>query len=61
MHTCNECDAQCKSDHWNTKKAQREGWFFMRNGDVFCPLHVPDWVEEWRARCGETTLDWKPL
>lgn len=44
------CKARYKTHHWGKKEAAREGWFFQKNGDAFCPKHVPEWVEEWRAR-----------
>lgn len=25
-------------------------WFFKKDGDAWCPKHIPDWVEEWRAK-----------
>jgi NTP pyrophosphatase (non-canonical NTP hydrolase) len=34
----------------NNKRAQTAGWFMQRNGDHWCPEHVPDWVEGWRER-----------
>ena len=37
------------SDHrWGRQAAQNSGWFFQRNGDSWCPDHVPPWVEQWR-------------
>jgi hypothetical protein len=44
------CEAHHRTDHWPTKRAQAEGWFIQRNGDHWCPAHVPSWVTEWRAR-----------
>jgi len=35
---------------WNIMKAEREGWFFQKDGTCWCPKHVPEWVEEWRAK-----------
>lgn len=34
---------------WGTKAAQRAGWFMQRNGDSWCPAHIPEWVAGWRA------------
>lgn len=48
-----DCPNETETDHWTSKKRQREGWFFQRNGDVWCPDHTPEWVEEWRARRAE--------
>lgn len=44
------CSAKIKADHWNKKKAQKEGWFLQRTGESWCPNHNPPWVEEWRAK-----------
>lgn len=30
-------------------KAHKDGWFSQWNGDRWCPEHLPDWLEEWRA------------
>jgi hypothetical protein len=44
----------CKNDFfpdkWGAMEAQRLGWFLQKNGDSWCPEHIPDWVAEWRAR-----------
>lgn len=50
MHHCAEpgCTAAHKSDRWNNSKAQKLGWFMQRNGDSWCPDHVPEWVAQWR-------------
>lgn len=44
------CTATIKSHRWAQIRASDHGWFFGRNGDVFCPEHVPDWVAAWRER-----------
>jgi hypothetical protein len=51
-HKCakEECTKTYMDHHWGTKEAQREGWFMQRNGDSWCPDHVPDWVEAWREK-----------
>ncbi len=49
--TCSasDCDATYKDHHWGHKAAQREGWFIQKDGASWCPSHVPEWVELWRA------------
>lgn len=42
------CTAAHKSDRWNNSKAQKLGWFIQRNGDHWCPDHIPEWVAQWR-------------
>jgi hypothetical protein len=42
------CDATVPDHYWGKVKAA--GWFFQRNGDAWCPEHVPEWVAEWRSR-----------
>lgn len=42
------CEAEIKDHAWGRIKA--DGWFQQRNGDVWCPDHIPDWVEAWRRR-----------
>lgn len=38
-------------DHlWGRTKAYSEGWFEQKDGTIWCPAHVPDWVDAWRAR-----------
>jgi hypothetical protein len=33
-----------------TIDAHQRGWFLQRNGDAWCPDHIPDWVVEWRSK-----------
>lgn len=42
------CKEFVNDDRWSKTKA--EGWFFKKNDDAYCPEHVPDWVEGWRAK-----------
>lgn len=44
----------CKNKHKNNKWASiratsEKGWMHQKNGDSWCPEHLPDWVESWRA------------
>lgn len=36
--------------HWGAKQAERLGWFIQKNGDAWCPKHIPNWVAKWRAQ-----------
>jgi hypothetical protein len=40
------CTNAIKDHLWGHIKA--EGWFFKRNGDAWCPDHIPAWVAKWR-------------
>lgn len=43
------CEEKIKNHRWGRTKA--EGWFSYRDGSGdFCPLHLPEWVLEWRER-----------
>lgn len=35
-------------DQW--RKIKAEGWFQMKDGTIFCPEHIPEWVAEWRKK-----------
>lgn len=50
---CSACDRTVPGHRWGKIKAQDQGWFFAKDGAAFCPEHVPEWVEEWRARKAE--------
>lgn len=47
--SCEEstCDAQLDLHKWGKIKS---GWFFTKDGKGYCPLHIPDWVDEWRRK-----------
>lgn len=47
---CQRCDATFRDHEWGHKAAQVDGWFLMKNGDAYCPRHVPSWVYDWRQR-----------
>ena len=40
------CEKSIKWHYWSKVKAT--GWFLQKNGAIWCPDHVPEWVEEWR-------------
>ena len=43
------CKAKTETHHWAKIKANEQGWFFEREGPIWCPKHNPPWVAEWRA------------
>lgn len=45
-----DCLAEHKADRWNATKASGEGWFQQKNGECWCPEHVPEWVPAWRKK-----------
>lgn len=46
------CERSFRDHRWGQTKAHGEGWFIQKDGTAWCPKHVPDWVEEWRANRG---------
>lgn len=34
--------------------SRNPGWFLMKNGKAYCPQHIPEWVESWRANKEKT-------
>lgn len=45
------CEVTIKNNRWAKTKA--EGWFFSKEIPAdkgYCPEHVPEWVEAWRAK-----------
>lgn len=44
------CENSFAPHKWGNMEAQRLGWFLQRNGDAWCPDHIPDWVAEWRKK-----------
>lgn len=51
---CEETVPQGDSERlgrWHKLRASAElGWFFQKDGKAWCPAHVPEWVEGWRAK-----------
>ena len=33
---------------WDNIKKADEGWFIGRDGNIWCPNHLPEWVGPWR-------------
>lgn len=52
LKKCNEssCDRKTKTDKFNKIRAAEQGWFFQKDGSIWCPDHVPGWVASWRAK-----------
>lgn len=44
------CEETFMPHHWGNIRAQNDGWFLQKNGDAWCPDHIPEWVAEWRQR-----------
>lgn len=42
------CRKRYRNDRWSKIEAHDKGWMMQKNGDNWCPGHLPDWVEEWR-------------
>jgi hypothetical protein len=43
------CSASFKNHKWGTMAASKAGWLMQKDGTVWCPDHLPDWVAAWRA------------
>ena len=41
------CPSEVKNNRWAKIKSE---WFFQMNGEAWCTEHIPDWVEDWRAK-----------
>lgn len=45
-----DCQATIKNNKWDRIRGGVTGWFFSKDKDEsFCPVHVPQWVADWRA------------
>lgn len=48
------CEAKVKNHKWGKIHAVQDGWFFGQHPSadppIWCPDHLPEWVESWRAR-----------
>jgi len=42
-----DCEETIPSNKFSHIKS---GWFFQKNGDSWCPEHIPDWYEEWKKK-----------
>ena len=42
------CEESIQNHKWARIKSG--GWFQQFNGDVWCPNHIPEWVDEWRMK-----------
>ena len=54
------CPAQHPGGRHAAIQAHEEGWFQSKaEGQDYCPAHVPDWVEGWRAKQQERQFEVK--
>lgn len=42
------CYQTLENQAWAKIKA--EGWVFLKNGQSFCPSHVPSWYADWKRK-----------
>jgi len=48
---CSEvgCPHVAPNHRWGKIRAAEQGWFFMKGGSAWCPIHRPEWYEAWIA------------
>lgn len=39
-----ECGLPVKDDRWSRIRAHAAGWYFQKDGRVFCPSHRPHYA-----------------
>lgn len=44
------CDKTKPDADWAHRTPEGEGWFDQRNGDSWCPEHIPAWYTAWKAK-----------
>jgi hypothetical protein len=44
------CSEFFASHRWGATLAHGDGWLIQKNGDSWCPDHLPAWVAKWRAK-----------
>jgi hypothetical protein len=45
------CEASFPGSRSDRMRAGKAGWFLSReSGKAYCPAHVPEWADAWRAR-----------
>lgn len=42
------CEERIPNHRWGRTKA--EGWRELKDGKIFCPTHVPDWMRTWSEK-----------
>ncbi len=49
---CSEvgCPHVVPNHRWGKTKAAGDGWFFAKDGGVWCPVHLPEWYTAWKAK-----------
>lgn len=45
-----ECSWTIPDHRWARTKAHSAGAFEQKDGTIWCPEHIPDWVGAWRAK-----------
>lgn len=45
---CNDCEEKIPANKFSHIRAGDKGWFFEKDGTVYCPNHTPGWVSQWR-------------
>lgn len=50
MKVCKVCALPGPKNKWESIRMGDAGWFFQKNGDSYCPLHVPIWAKKWRKK-----------
>jgi hypothetical protein len=53
-----DCSHFFKEHYWGSIGAQKEGWFLQKNGDCWCPEHIPEWYFDWKSKKEETKRRW---
>lgn len=43
------CSNYLKANCWGFIRGHDDGWFLKKNGDCWCPQHIPEWVTTWKA------------
>jgi hypothetical protein len=54
--TAADCQNEYKKHRWGKMQAVDDGWFIQRNGQAWCPEHIPLWVIQWRIRKIKTSV-----
>lgn len=53
-----DCEKRIGNNKFAKIRAGVAGWYFSRkDGTIFCPKHVPEWVKEWRKYVGEHRIE----
>jgi hypothetical protein len=44
MLTCQSCHESIRAHRWGKIRAHSQGWYFSKDGRVYCPRHRPKWA-----------------